>query len=184
MAFEIHLFRSHFSVLAIGAADTLPRLDEPPFVGQTGWCTRFDGGRNARTPSDFIALCGEAKEDGSSVFYALVVRESWIQDPGRACRVLLRHRSGNPDLSLDGRKMVESAATFAEGREEKMSWEWVEESAVPTFVLPVLSKVITTLQGLFGQGGDFFQISLAPPEEEAPKPTTAPARRRGAFRSK
>jgi hypothetical protein len=97
--------------------------------------------------------------------------------------VLLRHRGGNPDLSLDGRFLAESAATFAEGREEEMSWEWVEETAVPAFVLPVLDKVVTTLQGLFGQGGDFFQVSLAPPEE-APKPTAAPTRRRGAFRSK
>ncbi|MFA6511996.1 MAG: hypothetical protein WCV86_02660 [Patescibacteria group bacterium] len=159
--FQILLTRSHFEALVLAATD-IAANGRPwgPVVTETGWATRFDGGGNVRTPSDFVSLYGEAsrwgkKEGHEPCLYALVECDAWSHDRDRACRYFLRHKTfAQSDLVLDndGLDHVESAAT--RGGE----WEVVAETDVPEHARKVMEKSIATVRELFGQGGDFFEV--------------------------
>jgi len=172
--FRIQLVRSHYDKLAIAAADLETvgdRHNDGPFVTDTGWCTKFDGGGNVHVPSDFVAIYGEAStwgaDDGHEpVMYALVVCEDWSQDRNRGCRIFLRHKRMSLEvlLSRDGLNQVEGAYWSLWSNQDHLAddvncddWEEIAEEAVPEEARKVLQKCVEIVRGLYGQGGDFFE---------------------------
>lgn len=170
---EIHLNRSHYSQLAIGAAvtgvgDELNDWREPA-MGVSGWSTRFDGGGN-NVPPTVIALYAngsewETEEGYQPYLYSLATWFEWGQE-NKKHEQLLRHRrfaTGNPDqviLLKGGMNILESVHEYAVRRvsAEDANWGRVNADDVPEHVLPTLKKVTKTVYDLFGQGHEFFEI--------------------------
>lgn len=155
---QILLSRTHFNVLAVGAADVSPQeivravgTDAASYGRQsTGWVTPFDGGRDTRAPGTIVALAGDS---GEGVIYALVQRVG----PGRE---LARVRCRAYELRLrDGEELspLAEAELLARFGEERGRWMATERVGLPEWAGLTLDRVILTVAKLFGQGGDFFE---------------------------
>jgi len=165
-SYQIHLTRSHFDQIAVGAANTNIRHSSSPLItNEMGWwATKFDGGGNVRYPSSFVALYGETPhgeeiDKNETSLYALVEEDCHPQDNanGTNRRYLLKHKKNGRDilkLERNGLEMVESAVCS-----NTDDWEGMREKDLAPEVLEILQKTIDTVRGLFGQGGDFFETA-------------------------
>jgi hypothetical protein len=165
---QVLVSRSHFHQLAVCAA-YIGELEEAKY-GESGWTTHFDGGQNTHAPSDFVVLYGEAaewdeREGKSSVLYALVVRDPWLQDRSRGKKVLLRHTKFGSDvreLRFGGLEVMDDAywkacGYWSDGRGEN-DWEILAETDVPDYIRQMLEKTIAAGRQNFGQGHEFFLV--------------------------
>ncbi|MFC1618115.1 hypothetical protein ACFL2B_02440 [Patescibacteria group bacterium] len=151
--FRITLFRTNYGQMAIGAADMGDCDMFAPEITESGWSTRYDGGRGYPTPWGFVAIYGEAYlGSGCPSFYALVRTED-SANPQIAGKRVFKKFNGDIsfDLGLDGINLVTSAAEWGK------DWVEVEEGELPEDARLILKKTFGQLRRQFGQGHDFFQ---------------------------
>jgi hypothetical protein len=202
--FAIHLVRSHFKQLAIGACDSaLSDFEKQweaewcekgtrgysspcPITFNGGWNTRFDAGafRFRSGVNAVVALYADCASTethdydgpgglgGGTIvhavgerLYALVIHHG--ENDKRTAHYLYCRKSASA-ARYDGLNLVVEANQHVlkqkAGRVYREDWEstqwWgLPKARVPGVARQVLHQTIAELEGLFGQGKDFFQPS-------------------------